>query len=179
MSDPLDIEIVPMRRRHVPGVVRIERQVYPTPWSASLFLRELGAARRVYRVARRVGRGEVLGYAGVIVVADEGHLATVAVDPAWHRHSIGARLLLDVTHGAIDEGAGAMTLEVRASNSAAQAMYRRFGYQPVGVRKNYYSDGGGEDAIIMWAHDVTDTAYLERLARIGSQLPGTTVWSAA
>jgi ribosomal-protein-alanine N-acetyltransferase len=179
VTGPLDIEIVPMRRRHLPGVLRIERQVYPTPWSMSLFLRELGAVRRVYRVARRVGHGEVLGYAGVIVVADEGHVATVAVDPAWHRHSIGARLLLDVTRGAMDEGATAMTLEVRASNSAAQALYHRFGYQPVGVRKNYYSNDGGEDALVMWAHDITDPPYDERLARIGSELPGTTVWSAA
>lgn len=179
MSDPLDVEIVPMRRRHLAGVLRIERQVYPTPWSMSLFLRELGATRRVYRIARRVGHSEVLGYAGVIVVAGEGHVATVAVDPRWHRHSIGARLLLDVTRGAVDVGADAMTLEVRASNHAAQALYRRFGYQPVGVRKNYYSNDGGEDAIIMWAHDVTEPAYLERLAAVESELPGTTVWSAA
>ncbi|MEM9037406.1 MAG: ribosomal protein S18-alanine N-acetyltransferase [Actinomycetota bacterium] len=175
----LDVEIVAMRRRHLPGVLRIERQVYPTPWSMSLFLQELRSDHRVYRVARRVGRGEVLGYAGVIILAGEGHVATVAVDPRWHRQALGARLLLDATRGAIDGGAEAMTLEVRASNRGAQAMYRRFGYQPVGVRKNYYSDNGGEDAIIMWAHEITGVDYGDRLRRIEAGLPGTTQWSAA
>lgn len=179
MSGPLDLEIVAMRGRHVPGVLRIERQVYPTPWSMSLFLQELRSDHRVYRVARRAGRSEVLGYAGVIILAGEGHVATVAVDPSWQRRAIGARLLLEATRGAIDDGAQAMTLEVRVSNTGAQALYRSFGYQPVGVRKNYYSDNGGEDAIVMWAHEITGSAYAERLARIEAGLPGTTHGSAA
>ncbi|MEM8905920.1 MAG: ribosomal protein S18-alanine N-acetyltransferase [Actinomycetota bacterium] len=178
----LDVEIVPMRRRHLPAVLRIERQVYPTPWSMALFLQELAADRRVYRVARRPGHGEVLGYVGVIVVADEGHVATVAVDPRWQRNAIGARLLLDATRGAREEGATAMTLEVRASNRAAQAMYVRFGYAPAGVRKGYYPGGRGrspEDAVIMWTDDITSDEHLARLARIEAGLPGTTTWSAA
>ncbi len=182
-GEGLDVEIVPLRRRHLPGVLRIERQVYPTPWSMSLFLQELGLDHRVYRAARRTGRGEVLGYAGVIVVAGEGHVATIAVDPRWRRHALGSRLLLDVTRGAIAEGAGAMTLEVRSSNRAAQAMYTRFGYAPVGVRKDYYPSGGpgggGEDAVIMWTDDITTDEYAARLEIIEAGLPGTTVWSAA
>lgn len=182
-DDGLDLEIVPLRRRHLPGVLRIERQVYPTPWSMSLFLQELGLDHRVYRAARRAGRGEVLGYAGVIVVAGEGHVATVAVDPGWRRHAIGSRLLLDVTRGAIAEGATAMTLEVRSSNRAAQAMYARFGYAPVGVRKGYYPSGGrggrAEDAVIMWTDDITTDEHAARLELIEAGLPGTTVWSAA
>ncbi|MEO1063486.1 MAG: ribosomal protein S18-alanine N-acetyltransferase [Actinomycetota bacterium] len=182
-GEGLDVEIVPLRRRHLPGVLRIERQVYPTPWSMSLFLQELGLDHRVYRAARRPGHGEVLGYAGVIVVGDEGHVATVAVHPGWQRHAIGSRLLLDVTRGAIVEGATAMTLEVRSSNRAAQAMYARFGYAPAGIRKGYYPSGvrsgRPEDAVIMWTEDITTDEYAARLQLIEAGLPGTTVWSAA
>ena len=70
--------------------------------------------------------------------ADDGHVTTIAVDPAWQRHGIGTRLLLALCREAVDRGVKALTLEVRAGNEPAQAMYRRFGFAPAGVRKNYY-----------------------------------------
>jgi ribosomal-protein-alanine N-acetyltransferase len=87
--EPLLVHIVPMRRRHVRSVLSIENQVYPRPWTMSLFLSELGLrATRAYFVAK-VGR-DVVGYAGLMVTVDEGHVTTIAVDPAWHRHQIAA-----------------------------------------------------------------------------------------
>ena len=129
--EALTVTIQPMRRRHVRSVLRIEQQVYPRPWSSSLFLSELALrSTRAYFVAR-VGR-ELVGYAGLMMTLDDGHVTTIAVDPRWHRHKIGTRLLLVLAREAIARGATALTLEVRMSNTGAQDMYRRFGFGPVG-----------------------------------------------
>jgi len=124
----LAVHVAPMRRRHLRAVLRIEAQVYPRPWSASLFLSELALrSTRAYYVAR-VGR-DVVGYAGLMMTAGDGHVTTIAVHPRWHRHRIGTRLLLALARDAVARGAGALTLEVRLSNKAAQHLYRRFGFR--------------------------------------------------
>src|SRR5882672_11478461 len=141
---PLTVHVQPMKRRHVRQVVRIEQQVYPRPWSSSLFHSELALrSTRSYFVAR-VGR-DVVGYAGLMMTLDDGHVTTIAVDPKWHRHKIGTRLLLTLAREALARGASSLTLEVRMSNTPAQDLYRRFGFAPVGVRKNYYQETN-EDA---------------------------------
>ena len=156
-----EVRIVPMRRRHLRSVVRIESQVYPRPWSHSLFVSELALrSSRSYFVAR-VGR-DVVGYAGLMMSLTDGHVTTIAVDPAWHRHGVGLRLLLTLAREAIDRGARALTLEVRLSNRGAQELYKRFGFTAVGVRKGYYADTG-EDALVMWAYEVGEPPYLRLL----------------
>jgi [ribosomal protein S18]-alanine N-acetyltransferase len=171
--DDLEVHVLPMRRRHLRGVVRIESQVYPRPWSHSLFVSELALrSSRAYVVAK-VGR-DVVGYAGLMMSVTDGHVTTIAVDPAWHRRGIGTRLLLTLVHEAIARGAQALTLEVRLSNRGAQELYKRFGFTAVGVRKGYYADTG-EDALIMWAYDAGELPYRRLLGGIASQLVGTTV----
>jgi ribosomal-protein-alanine N-acetyltransferase len=127
---------------------------------------------RAYYIAR-VGR-ELVGYAGLMMTLDEGHVTTIAVDPRRHRSKIGSRLLLVLAREALARGATALTLEVRMSNLAAQDMYRRFGFGPVGVRKNYYQEVN-EDAVVMWAHDVDTSEYAELLASIERSIPGETI----
>jgi [ribosomal protein S18]-alanine N-acetyltransferase len=171
--DALEVRITPMRRRHLRGVLRIEQQVYPRPWTFGLFLGEISQrGSRVYLVAR-VG-SEVVGYAGMFRAVDDGHITTVAVDPAWQRHRIATRMLLALARAAIDRGCRNLTLEVRMSNSGAQALYQRFGFVPAGVRKGYYPETG-EDALVMWANDVDADAYAARLAEIEAGVPGRTV----
>ena len=104
----------------------------------------------------------------------EGRSVTVAVDPAWHRHGIATRMLVALARGAIERQCANLTLEVRMSNSGAQALYQRFGFVPAGVRKGYYPETR-EDALVMWANDVDAPAYAERLAAIERGIPGTTV----
>ena len=106
-------------------------------------------------------------------VLPDAHVTTIAVDPAWHRNAIGTRLLVALSRAAIVKGATALTLEVRSSNAAAQALYRRFGFAPAGVRKGYYGDTG-EDALVMWAHDTDSAAFAERLDAIAAAIPGGT-----
>jgi ribosomal-protein-alanine N-acetyltransferase len=170
---PLTVQITPMRRRHLRAVLGIEAQVYPRPWTMSLFLSELGLrASRAYYVAR-VGR-DVVGYIGLMVGVDEGHITTIAVHPAWHRHGVGTRLLLVAAREAVARETRALTLEVRVSNKAAQALYRRFGFQAVGVRKGYYAESN-EDAVVMWAHDIDTDEYAQLLAGLERTIEGETV----
>ena len=78
--------------------------------------------------------------------------------------------LVHFAHRAVAKGARSMTLEVRMSNRPAQEMYRKFGFAPAGVRKGYYAEVN-EDALVMWAHDIDQPAYAERLAAIEATLP--------
>lgn len=169
----LEVTISPMRRRHLRSVIRIEQAVYPRPWSMGLFMSELGyRGSRVYLVVR-VGN-TVVGYGGLMLVTDDGHVTTLAVDPAWHRNRLGTRLLHALATAAIARGAKNLTLEVRMSNHAAQELYRSFGFAPAGIRKGYYAETK-EDAIIMWANDVDSPAYAARLAALDASVPGTTI----
>jgi ribosomal-protein-alanine N-acetyltransferase len=171
--EPLVVHVVPMRRRHVRAVLRIEQQVYPRPWTMSLFLSELALrSSRAYFVAR-VGR-DVIGYGGLMMSADDGHITTLAVDPRWHRRQIATRLLLVLAREAIERDVRSLTLEVRLSNRAAQELYRRFGFAPVGVRKNYYAETN-EDALVMWAHEVQRPEFAEMLDAVERQVDGETI----
>jgi ribosomal-protein-alanine N-acetyltransferase len=174
-SDPADLEVVigPMRRRHLRAVLRIEQQVYPRPWSLGLFMSELGfGSSRVYVTARV--DGTVVGYGGLMLVADDGHITTLAVDPCWHRQRIGTRLLDTLARASIERGAKNLTLEVRVGNEPAQGLYRAFGFAPAGIRKGYYVETK-EDALIMWANDVDTPDYAARLEALAAALPVPTV----
>jgi ribosomal-protein-alanine N-acetyltransferase len=158
-----------MRRRHLRGVMAIERQVYPRPWSPNLFLSEMSESRnRCYLVARM--DRELVGYAGMICYGDEAHVTNIAVDPTHHRHKIASRLLHDVIRQAVEMGAQAVSLEVRVTNWGAQRLYGRFGFRPVGVRKNYYQEIN-EDALIMWLDDIRSPAYDRRLRELMEHVP--------
>ena len=170
-SRPIVVER--MRRRHLRSVLRIEERTSSTPWSLGLFLSECRRDERLYVIARGAdddGAG-VVGFAGMLFVVDEGHITTIAVDPDRQGDRIGTRLLLDLLRGAIAHGAVSVTLEVRASNEAALALYRRFGFAPAGVRRDYYSHPV-EDPLVLWAHEVDGEDYAARLATIEASLPG-------
>jgi ribosomal-protein-alanine N-acetyltransferase len=172
LVEPIHVQIVPMRRRHLRTVVRIEGQVYPRPWTHSLFVSELALrSSRAYFVAK-VGR-DIVGYAGLMMSLTDGHVTTIAVDPVWQRHGIGTRLLLALAKESITRDATALTLEVRLSNRGAQDLYRRFGFTAVGVRKGYYADTG-EDALVMWAYNVQEPEYTQLLAAMERRVEGTT-----
>jgi ribosomal-protein-alanine N-acetyltransferase len=111
----------------------------------------------------------VMGYCGLMVVGDEGHVTTLTVDPRWQQRGIGTLLLLDLARAAPRLEVHHLTLEVRVGNAPAQVIYRRFGFAPAGVRKNYYPENG-EDAIVMWARDIDTPLYADRLSRIESRL---------
>lgn len=160
------VTIEPMRRRHLREVMPIEHDAYPRPWGRAVFESELDQVHdgtRSYVVARR-GR-QVVGYAGLWFVADPGgsqaHVTNIVVAADERRRGVATRLMLHMARTAIDRGCVAWTLEVRASNAGAQELYRRFGFVPAGVRKQYYENV--EDAIVMWCHDIATPEYAARL----------------
>lgn len=167
-AQPGPAVVAPMRRRHLRGVLAIEQQTNHRPWSLGLFLGELRMpTSRSYFVALDGHR--VVGFAGLMLTADGGHLTNIAVHPDRRREGIGDRLMLVLMREAVRRGLSAVTLEVRTSNTGAQELYRRFGYAPGGIRRNYYADVG-EDGLIMWAHEIDTDTYAERLGRIEAAL---------
>lgn len=162
------IELVRMRRRHLRRVLAIEAKVYPRPWSAALFLSEIAQkSTRSYLVARH--SGDVVGYAGMMFAGFEAHVTNIAVDPAWHGHKIGTRLLLTLITEAMARGSESISLEVRVSNTVAQAMYEKFGFSVTGLRKGYYIETN-EDALVMTVEGALSTNYRLRLQRIREAL---------
>lgn len=173
LAAPDELVVQLMRRRHLPAVLRIEKQVYPRPWTMGLYLGELALpASRLYIIARRGSR--LVGYAGFMLTLDECHVTTVAVDPTMQGNHIGTQLMLVLATRAVARGATSLTLEVRMSNKPAQELYRKFGFAPAGVRKGYYAEVN-EDALVMWAHDVDHPDYGRRLAAIETGLARRTV----
>lgn len=153
--------------------MRIEATVYPRPWSFSLFVSELALRSvRAYYVAKV--EGVVVGYAGLMLTGDEAHVTNIAVAPEWQRHKVATRLLLTLARTAVERDATGLTLEVRVGNLGAQAMYRRFGMAPVGIRRNYYAETN-EDALLMTASPIDTPAYAIRLASIEAAVPGSTI----
>ncbi|MEP7204118.1 MAG: ribosomal protein S18-alanine N-acetyltransferase [Ilumatobacteraceae bacterium] len=154
--------IEPLRRRHLADIMAIELVSYPKPWSRGVFQSELELARggeRHYIVAR-VG-SVVVGYAGLMFVVGDAHVTNIAITVDRQRSGVATRLLAELAWEAINRGCEALTLEVRVSNTGAQALYRKFGFVPAGVRQRYYENT--EDAIVMWCHDIGEKTYTERL----------------
>ena len=169
-SEAPALEVTRMRRRHLRGVMAIERQVYARPWSANLFAAEIADPRnRCYLVART--HKEVVGYGGLICYGDEAHVTNIAVDPQRHRLGIGTRLLHELVTQAIEMGGHALSLEVRVTNWGAQRLYGRFGFRPVGIRRNYYQELH-EDALIMWTDDIRTELYANRMRAIANSMAG-------
>ena len=165
-DDHLVIE--PLRRRHLPDVLEIEQVSYPKPWSRNVFQSELELTRRGDRcyVVARSGT-VVVGYAGLMFVVGDAHVTNIAVAADKQRGGIATKLLATLAWEAINRGCEAMTLEVRVSNTGAQALYRAFGFVPAGVRQRYYENV--EDAIVMWCHDIGEPAHLERLTSLSPE----------
>lgn len=163
------ITIGPMKRRHLRAVTAIERAANPHPWSHSLFAGELRMPTSRHWLVARDSR-QVMGFAGLMWNLDEGHVTNFAVHSHHRRRNVATRMLLAQCRDAIDIGVTDLTLEVRISNEPARALYGRFGFSPGGVRRGYYNDNG-EDALIMWVHDIHREAFDQRLSEIESAMP--------
>lgn len=162
----MTIEVRDVRRSDLRSIMAIDAAVYPSAWTKRLWTQELNRAGRVYRCA--VVDRSVVGVAGILLTLDEAHVMTVAVAPSAQRRGVATTLMIDAAHQAIAAGATAMTLEVRESNAAAQALYSRFGFEAVGVRRGYY-EPDGEDAMVMWAKGITSPEFAARLAKLADE----------
>lgn len=114
-------------------------------------------------------RMPVVGYAGIWLSHDEGHITTIAVHRDFRGRGIGELLLLGLIDQAYELGAAQLTLEVRVSNTVAQQLYVKYGFRFHGERKRYYTDNG-EDAAIMWTDAINSTEFRERVRELRQQL---------
>ena len=162
MAVSVPVVVGPMRLADVGAVLEIERLSFSAPWPAFAFEQELTANRLAhYRVARVGDR--VVAFGGIWLMVDEAHITTFGVHPDHRRRGIGRLLLLRLAEAALELGSARMTLEVRVSNEAAQALYRSFGFRVSGRRIAYYSDDG-EDALVMTTPELRGSAMQVLLA---------------
>ena len=147
MDTRMHVRIVPMTADHLDEVAELERICFSVPWSRKMLAEELENLLSAFLVALD-DSGRVVGYAGVQVILDEGYITNVAVRPECRRQGIAAKLLQVFLDFAKANHLAFLTLEVRASNYDAIALYGSRGFRSVGRRKNYY-EHPKEDAIIM------------------------------
>jgi ribosomal-protein-alanine N-acetyltransferase len=166
-----DLRIEKLKRRDLRYVLPIEAAVFPEPWSAAVFNSELALRHgRIYRAAWDVN--EMAGYIGFMIVDDEAHITSIATAPIYQRAGVATSLIIDGITQLLTLGVKHLSLEVAVGNEPAQALYRRFGFAPVGVRKNYYR-ATGEDALVMWVYDIDSDEYAARLRELAEPLrPG-------
>jgi ribosomal-protein-alanine N-acetyltransferase len=194
MNEALAVMVEPMRLVDIEAVLDIDRLSFPLPWSASSYRYELTQNAHSYffvalapqsgAAAPRAGWRErlsdllrsspeaaapprlVVGYAGFWYIVDEAHISTIAVHPDWRGQGAGEQLLVAVLERALDLNAVQATLEVRVSNTRAQNLYRKYGFEEVGRRRRYYRDNG-EDALLMTAE--LHAGYRDQMRRLASQ----------
>lgn len=142
----MNYKLVPMDRSHLAGVAELERLCFSAPWNEAMLEEELYNDTASFIVAEGED-GQVLGYAGLHVILDEGYIDNVAVRPTCRRQGIADRLL-DVFCRFGQANLAFLTLEVRPSNTAAVALYEKHGFQEAGRRKDYYEDPR-EDALLL------------------------------
>jgi ribosomal-protein-alanine N-acetyltransferase len=160
----MDLRIEKLKRRDLRHLLPIEAAVFPEPWSVGVFNSELALRHgRLYRAAW--DGDDMAGYIGFMIVDEEAHVTTIATAPAFQRRGVARTLLIDGIRTLLPMGVKHLSLEVAASNEPAQTLYRRFGFAPVGVRKNYYPITG-EDALVMWAYDIDTPEYAERMEEL-------------
>ena len=132
----------------VPKIHAIERECFAMPWSEASIRHDL-TENAVARWLVLADGEQVLAYAAMWLVIDEGHVCNIAVAPAYRGRGYGRRITEALIALAREEGMALMTLEVRRSNAVAQALYHSLGFRDVGYRKRYYEDNR-EDALIMY-----------------------------
>lgn len=145
-----NIEFARMVQADADGVARVEAACMPVPWSRQSFWEEASHSDAYYLVARDADRDNlIVAYAGCWVLANEGHITNVAVDPDYQRQGLGRSLMNELTSRVKALGVDSMTLEVRPSNTVAINLYTSLGFRSVGQRPKYYTNPV-EAAEIMW-----------------------------
>lgn len=141
-----DLKIVPMAERHTAALAALDARCFSDPWSQEGYRAELSSDTACFFVAEQ--GAAVLGCAGMHCVCGECYIDRVFCAPGCRRQGVAQSLVEQLAAYARERRAEFITLEVRASNAPAIALYSKFGFEPVGTRKNFYSRPQ-EDAVLM------------------------------
>lgn len=144
----MDLIVRQAEERDIKPMAEMDILCFSAPWSEESFEKEIMENRMAFYIIAEID-DRMVGYAGLWCIVDEGHITNVAVHPDFRRKGIGEAMLSVMLDHTVKNGILSHTLEVRASNAPAISLYSKFGFEPAGIRKNYYEDNG-EDAIIMW-----------------------------
>lgn len=144
----IDLRPVRMRMEDVAEVAALEHQIFGDPWSADSFLAEVERNPDIGYPIVLCSQGEIVAYAVAWFIVDEIHIGNVAVRPELQGQGIGQAVLRSVLEEGERRGMTYATLEVRPSNKRALALYERFGFRQIAVRKQYYRDNR-EDALVL------------------------------
>lgn len=146
-----DITICPLKESYIDEIVAISKLSFRSIWDKNSFIEELnnGFARYVVALKDDI----VIGYGGMWVIIDEGHITNIAVHPEFRGNGIGSLIVESLINICTIEHVPSLTLEVRKSNFIAQNLYKKYGFTEEGLRPKYYGDNQ-EDAIIMWKRDI-------------------------
>ena len=136
-----------MTEADAPFAAEVEKKCFSQPWSEKSFIDAVHDKNTLYIVAEE--EGEFAGMCGLWQSFEEADIMNVAVDPAFRGRGIAADMMEELLRLGGERGITAFTLEVRVSNAVAISLYEKFGFEGVGVRKNYY-EFPREDALIMW-----------------------------
>lgn len=161
------IEIRRMQKEDVPSVMVIELECFTVPWRESAYLTEISNRCAFYIVA--CVDGEIVGYGGMWVIMDESHITTLGVSKTHRGQKIGERVLVALLEEARMHEARRATLEVRESNTVAQNLYRKYGFQPAAIRRAYYTDNH-ENALVMWVDNLSGLGYSAMFAELTQRL---------
>jgi len=170
------ISVKPMREEHIAAVMDIERDSFSSPWPDTAYRRDLSGNDKAFHVvlcpslppAPGVAE-EIWAFGGSWLMVDEAHVMTLATRRDKRRRGFGEVVLLELIGNAQRRQARCATLEVRASNLAAQGLYNKYGFEVVGRRKAYYPDNR-EDALIMTTPSFLDLGFRHLLATNWQQL---------
>ena len=133
----------------VPAVHAIELATFPTPWTLASFYYEMTENQFSHYLVAESDSGEIIGFCGIWLVIDAAQITNVAVVNSVRGQGIGEGLMREAMRIAKEANMDVMSLEVRVTNTVAQNLYRKLGFQDGGLRKGYYTDNH-EDALVMW-----------------------------
>ena len=165
-----NLVFTPMQVEDVPVISDLEKVSFSSPWSSDTYRRELTHNQHSFYFVIRPDAAQaetlppVLSYGGYWLFGDEAHIVTIATHPEWRRQRLGEWMLVELLAAARTEGARHATLEVRVSNLAAIALYTKYGFVEVGLRKRYYRDNN-EDARLLSLFNIEAEAVWEGLLR--------------
>ena len=164
-----NIKIRKMCEKDIDQIMKIESVSFGDFfWTTDSFKTEVENNLGNYFVAENENKC-VIGYCGFWLILDEAHITTLAVHPDYRKHSIGEKLLQKMIETGYEKNVKWFTLEVRASNIAAQNLYYKYNFKSFGLRRKYYQDNE-EDAMVMWTENIWDFSFKEFFENLKNEL---------
>lgn len=161
------VSVIKMKAENIADVLKLEKACFGEGWTSTPFDRELDRSDCSYFVA--TDNDVIIGYGGSWTILEELHITIMAVHPTFRKNKIGQHLLVKLIKEGLNSGAKWVTLEVKATNIAAQKLYEKFGFSVKGRRKQYYQQDR-EDALIMWTEEIDNNEYKDLLTKIESEI---------